>query len=185
MEKYSKEKALVDDCLSLKPAAQRFLYDQHVQAMYNTVYRYTFDHHDTQDILQEAFTRVFKHLKNFNPEKGRLRSWMRKIHVRCTLDFLKKKRQVSIEELDEVLIPLSASEIDATWEVDHLLKIIASLDTRERIIFNMYHIEGYKHEEIAEMLSINVNSCRVYLARAKKVLQKRVLDGQKQLEFIG
>jgi RNA polymerase sigma factor (sigma-70 family) len=184
MKKFESDKELVSACLKCKPAAQRALYDKYVQAMYNTVYRYTCNHHDTQDILQNGFTKVFKHLKKYDPEKGSLLAWIRTIHIRCALDFLKSK-QLIFEEINEG-ITLSAvhPEEVSKLEAEYILKFINELKPRDRIIFNMHHIEGYSHEEIAEQLSININSSRVYLARARKVLKEKIMAYQGRLSLV-
>ena len=183
MKRFQSDKELVLACLKYKPSAQRALYDTYVQAMYNTVYRYACNHHDTQDILQNGFTRVFKHLNKFDEEKGDLLSWIRKIHIRCALDFLKKK-QVSFEDLyDNALLPDINTVGYEDMEAEYILKFIEELNPRDRVIFNMHHIEGYSHEEIAEFLSININSSRVYLARAKQVLRDRITAYQGRISL--
>lgn len=184
MKEFVSDRELVSACLKCKPAAQRALYDQYVQAMYNTVYRYTCDHHDTQDILQEGFTRVFKHLKQYDEQKGDLLAWVRKIHIRCALDHLKKNR-ICFEDLDEANpLPAPYSVTYDHLEAEYILQLIEELNPRERMIFNLYHIEGYRHEEIAELLSININSSRVYLARAKKLLRERIMAHQSRISLV-
>ncbi|MFZ2897518.1 MAG: sigma-70 family RNA polymerase sigma factor [Saprospiraceae bacterium] len=184
MKKYHSDAALVSACLKCKPAAQRALYDQYVQAMYNTVYRYTCNHQDTQDILQDGFTRVFKHLKNYDGEKGDLLAWIRKIHIRCALDFLKKER-IPFEEIgDAASLPDIYSAAYEHLEAEYILKFIEELNPRDRVIFNLHQIEGYSHDEIADLLSININSSRVYLARAKKILRERITTYQGQLSLV-
>lgn len=174
MNKFTSDKELVSACLKYKPSAQRALYDKYVNAMYNTVYRYTNNHHDTQDILQNGFSRVFKHLKNYDPSKGELLSWLRRIHIHCALSFLKTK-SFSIEQIgDSAFVAEIYSWEHDQFDAEYILRFIEELNPRDRVIFNMYHIEGYGHEEIAELLSINVNSCRVYLAQARKVLRNRI-----------
>ncbi len=183
MKKFESDEELVAECLKLKPQAQRALYDKFVQAMYNTVYRYTFDHHDTQDILQEGFSRVFTHLDKYNKEKGKLLSWVRKIHVHCALDFLKKKQDI-VDDLDDIVaIPCVQTIAFEKLEVEYILQFIEELDPRERVIFNMHHIEGFSHREIAEVLSININSSRVYLARARKTLRDKISAFQTKLSI--
>jgi len=184
MKKFASDQELVSACLKCKPAAQRKLYDQYVQAMYNTVYRYTCNHHDTQDILQEGFTRVFKHLNTYDEQKGDLLAWIRKIHIRCALDHLKKRR-ICFEDLDEAnpLPDLYLATYDHL-EAEYILQLIEELNPRDRMIFNLYHIEGYRHEEIAELLSININSSRVYLARAKKILRERIAVHQARISLV-
>ena len=58
--------------------------------------------------------------------------------------------------------------------VEEILRLIKELPREQRAIFNLYEIEGYTHDEIAVMLGINVNSCRVYLSRAKKELRQAI-----------
>lgn len=174
MKNFESDLELVSACLNHKPAAQRALYDKYVKAMYNTVYRYTCNHQDTQDILQHGFTKVFKHLSNFDEEKGNLLYWIRKIHIHCALNFLKKK-QISFKDLSEIPLPDdNNSNALEKMEAEYLLKFIEELNPRDRVIFNMFHIEGYSHEEIASLLSININSSRVYLARAKNILREKI-----------
>lgn len=183
MKNFESDIELVSACLKHKPAAQRALYDKYVKAMYNTVYRYTCNHHDTQDILQHGFTKVFKHLPKFDEEKGSLLYWVRKIHIHCALDYLKKK-QLAFEDISE--IPLQADNYPnamENMEAEYLLKFIEELNPRDRIIFNMFHVEGYSHEEIASLLSINVNSSRVYLARAKNILRGKITACNGQLSL--
>lgn len=184
MRIFETEEALVKACLDCNPAAQRALYDKHVQAMYNTVFRYTCDHHDTQDILQNGFTKVFKYLKNYDKEKGDLLSWVRKVHIRCALDFIKREQHF-FENIDGSMLAISAKPIAyEEMDVQFIMKLISELPTRDRAIFNMHQIEGYSHEEISEMLSININSSRVYLARARKILREKIMTFQRPLKLV-
>jgi RNA polymerase sigma factor (sigma-70 family) len=184
MKKYKTEKELVSACLQRKAPAQRELYDQFVRAMYNTVYRYTCNHHDTQDILQNGFTRIFKNLNQFDPQKGSLLTWIRTIHIRCALDFLKSKN-LSFEEINDLTTLSAFHSVDFDkLEAEYILEFIKELNPRDRIIFNMHHIEGYSHEEIAEQLSININSSRVYLARARKLLREKITAYHGRLSLV-
>lgn len=182
MSAFLTERDLLDACLKHNRKAQRALYDQYVKAMFNTVYRYTCNYHDTQDVLQEGFSRVFRYLKNFDSEKGNLLSWMRKIHIRCALDFLKQKELNLMGNVEEISF-LMPSDPDILDKLDaaSILTFIEELDSKDRVIFNLFHIEGYRHEEIAEMLSININSSRVYLSRARKKLQERIMKYHQHL----
>ena len=149
--------------------------------MYNTVYRYTCDHHDTQDILQNGFSRVFRYLHQYDPDKGDLLTWIRRIHINCALDFIKKRQSFASADVETVIrMDMDPTAYDKL-EAQYILKFIEELNPRDRVIFNMYHIEGYSHEDIARMLSININSSRVYLARARKELRDKITAFQGQL----
>jgi RNA polymerase sigma factor (sigma-70 family) len=168
------DEAIVKGCKDSEPLAQKALYDKYVQAMYNTAYRYTMNHQDTQDVLQNAFEKVFRYIHKFDIEKGTLLSWMRKINIRCALDFLKKQKVYfdDIQEMDikNVTYSLAYEEMEAAY----ILALINDLDPVHRAIFNLHQIEGYSHEEISQMLSINTNSSRVYLARVKQTLREKI-----------
>lgn len=184
MEKFDSDRDLVEGCIQRIPAAQRALFDRYVRAMYNTVYRYTCNYHDTQDILQEGFSKVFKYLKNFDESKGTLLSWVRKIHIRCALDHLKEK-QVMVDDIETTsFVPNINPTSIASLEASYILKFIEELNPRDRLIFNMYHIEGYTHKEISELLSINENSSRVYLARTRKLLREKITAHNKRLTLV-
>lgn len=176
--------ALVKACIKCAPKAQRKLYDLHIDIMYNTVFRYTYNRQDTEDILQIAFTRVFKYIKNYDSKKGSLKNWIRKICVRCTLDFLKKKSLVFLP-IEESLNLYSENDLVINeLETDYILSLIERLPDHYRIIFNMHEVEGYTHQEIANELNINTHSCRVYLARAKKQLKQSILNFQSKSKEI-
>lgn len=174
LQRYKNDEAILAGCRKLKPRAQRALYDKYVDIMYNTVYRYTFSHHDTQDVLQMAFTKVYKYLDRFDPVKGSLKSWMRKICIRAALDFLKSKK-VTFEEIKDTDLSGSLSyTITEHMDVEYIYALIGQLPPRDRAIFNMSQIEGYSHKEISDLLGINESSSRVYLARIKKQLQDQL-----------
>src|SRR5450759_1720683 len=76
---------LVRDTLKLKPEAQRQLYEHFAQQMLGVCFRYTKSISDAEDILQEGFVKVFKHLHQYNFE-GELGAWIRKIMVNTALN---------------------------------------------------------------------------------------------------
>lgn len=165
---------LIQGCIDKNPIAQRLLYDTYVQSMYNTVYRYTCNHEDTKDILQTAFTKVYSSLDRFEPTKGNLHSWMRKIHINSALDFIKKKNVYFKNVKDFHQSRDWNDKILSELETEYIYNFIAELDLRDRTIFNLYLIEGYSYKEIASILDINPNSCRVYVSRIRNTLQQRI-----------
>ena len=153
MKKNWTDEALVEGCLKCDPLAQRALYDKFVQAMYNTVYRYTLDHQDTQDVMQNAFEKVFKYLDKYDHKKGSLLSWVRKIHVRSSLDHIKKQK-VRFTDIEDINILISSYSISyENMEAEYIMDLINDLSPLYRTIFNLHQIEGYSHEEISKMLT--------------------------------
>lgn len=170
---YQTDQALAEDCARYNQRAQFFLYSQYVDIMYHTVFRYCFNQSLTEDILQIAFTKVFASIQQYDAEKGSLKSWIRRICTNTAADVLKKEAKwESVWDEDR---DMAAENLHLTFiDTEYLLKLIAELPDEQRLIFNLYEIEGYSHEEIAQMMNINVNSCRVYLSRAKKKLRSAI-----------
>lgn len=165
---------LVSQCLRGDRKAQKQLYTTYAQVMYNTIYRYLYHHQDTEDILQTVFIKVFKNLHSFNPDKGNLKTWIRKIHIHTVIDFLRKNQIPTIELDSNIYSTPKEKDTFGSFDIEYIIACIQELDKTERAIFNLHEIDGYTHVEIAKLLNINVNTCRVYLSRARKTLQQLV-----------
>ena len=162
---------LVRDTLRSKPEAQRQLYEHFAQQMLGVCFRYTKSISDAEDILQEGFVKVFKHLHQYNFE-GELGGWIRKIMVNTALNYLKKNKRyqydLSFEELS--LHPVSKDNPEIRLEGKELAELIRQLPTGFQTIFNLHAVEGYTHVEIAGMLGITDGTSRSQYARARGLL---------------
>lgn len=171
--KYETDQALAEGCARCDQRAQYLLYNQYVDIMYNTAYRYCFNKVVTEDILQITFSKVFASIQQYDAEKGSLKSWIRRICINTTMDILKK--EAKWEALWDGGWEVAGENIHFDeFDAEYILRLLEKLPHEQRLIFNLYEIEGYAHEEIAQMMGINVNSCRVYLSRAKKKLRKAI-----------
>ena len=133
------------------------------------------DETKAKDILQESFIRIFKSFKTFNPERGSLGGWMRKITVNVALRSLSKNRletsNLSVEHQNKISVnPAVMSKLG----VDELLDIVKTLPDGYRQVFNLSVIDGYSHKEIGTMLGIAEASSRSNLSRAKQLLRKKL-----------
>ena len=136
--------------------------------------RYAGDPTEAEDILQESFIRVFNNIGGYRFE-GSLEGWIRRIVIHTALRILQKKK-LRFAEINENLDfeqSMSADGI-AVLGAEELLKLISGLPDGYRIVFNLYVLEGYDHNEIATMLDINAATSRSQLAKARKVLQTQI-----------
>lgn len=162
------EAELIDGCLADNRLAQKELYDRYSRAMYTAAYRITSDFELANDVLQEAFIKVFRHLKSFRREST-LGAWIKTIVVRTALS--KVKKQVYHESLEPHHIKGSVDwghHIDA----DYLEKAIQALPSGYRTVFVLVEVEGYGHKEVADMLNISVGTSKSQLFYAKKRLRQ-------------
>lgn len=144
--------------------------------MYAVCLRYSSNSDDARDLLQEGFIKVFRNLEKFRHE-GSFEGWMRRVFVNTSIEHFRKKVHINtISEKDEAGIEdASWNALDSLAEKD-VVELIRNLSPGYRTVFNMYVVEGYSHKEIAEMLGITEGTSKSQLARAKAILQKKVVE---------
>ncbi len=133
--------------------------------------RYLSDRDDALEVVNDAFIKVFDSINSFKSENA-FKPWLRRIVVNTAIDRRRKNlkylNQVDIEEAIYVGEP--AKIIDELG-VEDIRLLLDKLPDIQRMIFNLYEIDGYNHEEIGTMLNISISSSRVYLSRAKEKLR--------------
>jgi RNA polymerase sigma factor (sigma-70 family) len=169
------EEELIQGCVKKISGHQRLLFERYAGKMMSVCLRYANDQHVAQDILQTGFIRVFDNIHQFRHE-GSFEGWMKRIFANVALRHLSKKkldfreigdRQVDgISEDPSVFSKISEAEIHA---------MIRMLPDGYRTVFNLNIIEGYSHDEIAEMLKIQPGTSRTQLLKARKMLQGLIL----------
>jgi RNA polymerase sigma factor (sigma-70 family) len=171
------DKELIEKCLENDPRAQEFLYKRFSRQMYGVCLRFARNTLEADDILQEGFIKVFTYLKDFRQD-GSFEGWIRRTIVNTAINYYNSKQnewnETSIDkaqfyqsETEDVLDKISAAD---------LLNIIHELPEGYRMVFNLYIIEGYNHQEIAEMLHISENTSKSQLSRARMALQERLIQ---------
>ncbi len=166
------DETLVDECVSGNAKAQRMLFERYSAKMLGVAIRYIKDKERAEDVLQDAFIKVFKNLKKFKHD-GSLEGWIRRIVVNTALDQLRKnkKRQSNVELDDSFFELASDSFTEERLQAESLLNIVQQLPEGYRTVFNLFAIEGYSHKEIAKKLNISENTSKSQYSRAKSVLR--------------
>jgi RNA polymerase sigma-70 factor (ECF subfamily) len=174
------DKELIERCLENDPRAQEFLYKRFSRRMYGVCLRFARNTLEADDILQEGFIKVFSFLKDFRHD-GSLEGWIRRTIVNTAINYYNSKQNEWNEtSIDKAESYQSVSEdiLDKISTAD-LLSLIQGLPEGYRMIFNLYIIEGYNHQEIAEMLKISENTSKSQLSRARMALQERLTQRKK------
>ena len=154
--------------------SQRELYQRFNGKMMAVCRRFAGDLTEAEDMLQEAFIRVFTSMEQFRFE-GSLEGWIRRIVVHSALKFLQKKRiRFTDIEMESETLPSREADVFAALSAEDLLKIIGSLPDGYRVVFNLYVIEGYDHTEIAALLGISPATSRSQLLKARRALQTQI-----------
>lgn len=167
------DKELVLRCLKHERQAQHELYHKYCDAMYSICYRITGCADDASDALQEAFIQVFTDIKQFE-FKSTLGAWIKTIVVRTAIRIVKKSKQLINEDLSNLADDYNAV-IPNHLEGEDLEKAILSMPKGYRTVFLLIEVEGYSHEETAEMLGISIGTSKSQLHHAKKMLRQIIL----------
>lgn len=156
-------------------AAFKQLYETHLSMVYGLALRLANNTSSAEEITQETFIRVWHSLKNFDGN-SRFSSWLHRVTSNTAIDYLRKQRtwlQVVFDK-DEVINNIE--ELRDQSLADDLDKLITRLPERARLVFVLHAIEGYRHEEIAELTHMAVGSSKAQLNRAKILLREWMQD---------
>ena len=158
--------------------AQQQIYSRFSPKMLSVCRQYIKDIQLAEDVMITAFMKVFTNLKNFE-HKGSFEGWVRRIMVNECISYLRVQKKVKFTE-DEIYIEESFNATDNQFSIDQIQFLIDALPDGYKMVFNLYAIEGYKHNEIAKMLGINEGTSKSQLSHARKMLQTQINTLQKQ-----
>ena len=164
---------MIDKCKNNDSKAQMQLYDLYCKAMYSTACNFIKDDVVAQDIMQEAFIKAFKKIETYNGSAS-FGSWLKKIVINQSLDWLKKQKLETIELDDQVISIVD----DGDWEIEsetslyEIYKCIEQLPGKCKNVVKLYLLEGYDHQEVAQILKISEVASRSQLSRGKMRLKE-------------
>lgn len=167
---------LLDGCRRGDPASQKEVYARFYGYAMNITLRYAPTREVAAEILNDGFFKVFRHMDRYNPAFPFL-SWFRRIMVNTAIDhFRSTRRELDMVQLMAEDYPDYAVNLpDLETEID-TLPVLQQLSPGYRMVFNLYVMEEYSHEEIADILGITTSASRSNLARAKNRLRELILE---------
>ncbi len=166
------EEFIIAGCLQNNPSAQRELYNRFSPKMLAVCYRYAQNREDAEDMLQEAFIKVFTQMHTFQ-NKGAFEGWVRRIIVHTCINFLKKHKKFndSVDLAHAGTLQIREETIPSMMQAKQVTECIRMLPVGYRTVLNLYAIEGYSHREISEMLDIEESTSRSQYTRARAMLE--------------
>ena len=169
------EQELIKGCIAARPKAQKALFDIYAPKLYVVCLRYLKDQMRAQDVLQDTFVKIFAHIGNYKSE-GAFEGWLKRIAVNTCLDQLRKDKKLLTDvPLDDVSHKLAHQDFSAEkLMADDLLKLVQALPDGYRTVFNLFAIEGFSHQEIAQQLAISESTSKTQYLRARAYLKERI-----------
>ncbi|MCQ2285340.1 MAG: RNA polymerase sigma factor [Bacteroidales bacterium] len=170
------EKEIVDGCKAGKEKYQKLLYEKFSSKLMGICLRYAGNQMEAEDILQDAFIRIFVNIDSFRGD-GSLEGWLRKIVTHTAINAYRKSIskgfEVDIDDLHDNIEDVTIPSTDGLT-VKLLTQLIEELPPGYRTVFNLYEIDGYSHNEISEMLGCAPVTVRTQLHKAKETLKKKI-----------
>ncbi len=167
---YSEEEIL-SGCRKNKRQYQEILYRKYAKKMYGICLSYAGDRDLAQDMLQDSYIKIFNRIKDFKQE-GSLEGWIRRIVTHTAIDHLRQQKRIQnyISEHNEIKEDVYESDALQNLQTQDVLNQVAKLPEGARVVFNLYALEGYTHNEIAEKLNITEGTSKSQFNRARKLL---------------
>lgn len=167
---------IIQRCIKNDAVAQKILFEQYSPMLLGVSFRYANSEAEAHEILQIGFIKIFNNLSKFRFESG-LATWLNRIMINTAINFLKANEKVKWEANIETIYENNDFVVEQLHQIDLkiLMDCIQQLPTGYRIVLNMFAIEGYSHKEIAEELKITESTSRSQFARAKVLLEKKLL----------
>ncbi|MBL7886419.1 MAG: sigma-70 family RNA polymerase sigma factor [Flavobacterium sp.] len=163
---------LINDCKKNERKAQEQLYKLYAPKLFSVCLKYSRNYTEAQDNLQDGFLLIYKKIHQFS-FKGSLEGWLKRVMINHVLQQYRKESFLNI--VDENVPEEIEVEVDSDGvSSEFLIKIIQELPDRYRLVFNLYVLDGFSHQEIAEQLNINIGTSKSNLSRAKLILKEKI-----------
>ena len=169
------EQELVIGCKDRNRVAQKQLYDVFGGKLFAICLRYTKNRSDAEDVLQDAFVKIYENIDSFRNDSP-LEYWLRSIAVNTALNHLRQQKHwKDLDDIETYENGIADKEVTlGDFQMQQLMGLIQELPPGCQVIFNLYAIEGYQHNEIAQKLGISEGTSKSQYSRARGILQQKL-----------
>ena len=170
--------SIITGCKKNDRKSQQALFELFASRMYGHCLRYSKNTEDAQDILQEGFIKVFEKIKSLKDHQ-QLEGWMTRVFINLALSYWRKSHNnpTFVDIADTDAADDVSQEEDSNlqrYQPEQVLVWINELPDNQRMVLNMYAIDGLSHQEIASLLNTTVSNTKSILSRARKSLRERI-----------
>lgn len=164
---------LLQGCRDGRRSSQKKLYELFYGYGINICLRYAKNQAEAQEMLNDGFLRVFTRLHQYDSDFP-FRVWLRRVLINAAIDYHRKHKRYHLTHVEENMGQFIDDQqvYPKVGDNDDVLAVIQQLPPAYQMVFNLYVMEGYKHQEIAEKLNISVGASKSNLSRAKEKLRQ-------------
>ncbi|MGD0711389.1 MAG: RNA polymerase sigma factor [Bacteroidales bacterium] len=182
---------IIEGCRKFRKDAQKALYEKYVCTFRAICRRYTADTQDANDILHDCFIKIFTKIDQY-AGNGSFEGWMKRIIINACITWFKDKRvngqYLKIDDIkdcgdyddngesEEESEDVRSTIQNANFTKEEIQQAVDLLPEGYKMVFFLYVFENYKHHEIARELNIDANTSKSQLSRARKLLQKKLME---------
>ncbi|MGH2664912.1 RNA polymerase sigma factor [Flavobacterium sp.] len=163
---------LIKGCIKQNRKAQEELYNTYKKTLFVLCLKYCSNEAEAEDNLHNSFIEIFGRIKDFN-NKGSFEGWLKRITINKAIDSYKKHFQL-VPIKDDFMQEIHIDENEIDFSLDYILQLIQELPNQYRLVFCLYELDDYGHQEIAAMLSISESTSKSNLHRAKVILKEKI-----------
>ena len=166
---------LITGCINQDRKCQKALYKAFYGFAMGICLRYTNNRYEAAEVMNQGFFKVFTKIGNFDNSRS-FKAWVGKIMMNVSIDYYRANLKMALtDDIDDELDVSDGVLVDRNLHYNDLLAMVQQLSPAYRTVFNLFAIEGYGHEEIAEMLNISVGTSKSNLFKARQRLKEMVL----------
>lgn len=176
---------IIEGCVKGDSKCQQIVYQKFYGKMLGACMRYSKDREEARDILQDGFLKVFTNIRSYTGT-GSFEGWIRKVIINTALDYIRKNKQLIqyansdyVEENAEAIKDEDENNEYQSLNTEEIMKAVQQLPTAYRTVFNMFVVDGFSHQEIAEQLGVNIGTSKSNLSKAKMHLKKALAHSLK------
>lgn len=167
---------VLDGCRKKRPSAQKRLFEQFYGLAMGICLRYAADKTEAEEMLNDGFMKVFDKLAYYDPEQS-FEAWFRTVMVRTSIDYYRKHhKKIAFIDVEDAYNVSQSDNVIEQLSADDIMELVQKLPPAYRAVFSLYVVDGYSHNEIAELLNINPGTSRSNLAKARMKLQEWVTN---------
>lgn len=173
---------LINNCIQGELKAQRELYDRYASKLMPVAMRYGKSQEDAEDILQDAFVKIFNSLESFRQEAQFL-TWLKRIVINTSINHNRKKLyQQPMLDIEKTPLHVEKELIISHLHFTEIMAMLQKLPVGCRTVFNLFAIEGFGHKEIAKQLEISEGTSKSQYARARALLKSMIDEANRVVQ---
>lgn len=185
MEDEDKIKSIITGCQKKYRESQELLYREFYSYGMSICLRYVDNRDEAAEILNDGYLKVFNHIQKFDLEKP-FKPWLRQILINTAINhYRKRQRSLKFQEITYEIEEVDHEYTFSNISYQEMLELLKKLPHSYRTVFNLFAIEGYKHEEISSMLDISIGASKSALFKAKAILKKNLINFFEANSYVG